>query len=185
MDRYEDFKAWQLTHALNALVFDMTSKPPASHDFKFRDNLRDAADSAERNFPEGFGKFAPSEFAHFLDHSRASLLETRNELLVGLERGYFTEKDTLAAASLAQRALGALSGLQRYLRSPRAKENARRARERHIRGDGKKDHTKRTLEPTKPLPTDQQTYDAPRTTVTKLPNADTGIDEPRTDEPTN
>jgi four helix bundle protein len=180
MDRYEDFKAWQLAHALNALVFDMTSKPPAFNDFKFRDNLRDAADSAERNFPEGFGKFAPSEFAHFLDHSRASLLETRNELLVGLERGYFTENDVLAAAALAQRALGALSGLQRYLRSPRAKENARRARERHIRGAGKKDDTMRTVEPTKPRPIDQQTHDATRTKATKLGNAETGTDEPRT-----
>jgi four helix bundle protein len=62
---------------LNAKVFEMTSKPPSVHDFKFRDNIRDAADSAERNFPEGFGKFAPAEFARFLDHSRASL--PRNE----------------------------------------------------------------------------------------------------------
>jgi four helix bundle protein len=42
-----------------------------------RDNIRDAADSAQRNFPEGFGRFAPGDFAHFLDHSRASLLETK------------------------------------------------------------------------------------------------------------
>ena len=71
---------------LNTKVFEMTSKAPACHDFRFRDNIRDAADSAQRNFPEGFGRFAPGDFAHFLDHSRASLLETKNELAVGLHR---------------------------------------------------------------------------------------------------
>jgi hypothetical protein len=109
---YQDFKAWQLARELNTKVFEMTSRAPACHDFKFRDNIRDAADSAQRNFPEGFGRFAPGDFAHFLDHSRASLLETKDG------------------------AVGALSGLQRYLRSPRAKLNAQRARAQHIARTG-------------------------------------------------
>ena len=57
MRRYQDFKAWQLAHELNTKVFEMTSRPPAFHDFRFRDNIRDAADSTQRNFPEGFGSF--------------------------------------------------------------------------------------------------------------------------------
>jgi four helix bundle protein len=130
--RYQDFKVWQLAHELNAKVFEMTSKAPSCHDFRFRDNIRDAADSAQRNFPEGFGRFAPGDFAHFLDHSRASLLETKNELAVGLQRAYFDEDDFKAADALVNRALGALSGLQKYLRSPRAKLNAERARARYI-----------------------------------------------------
>lgn len=132
MYRYQDFKAWQLTCELNQTVFDLTSAPPASHDFKFRDNIRDAADSAQRNFPEGFGRFAPGDFAHFLDHSRASLLEVNNELAVGLDRGYFRAEDVGAATLLVKRALKALSGLQRYLRSPQAKLNAQRARAAYI-----------------------------------------------------
>jgi four helix bundle protein len=132
MRRYQDFKAWQFARKLHNKVFDMTSKPPSCHDFKFRDNLRDAADSAERNFPEGFGRFAPGDFANFLNHSRASLLETKNELEVGLERAYFREADVKEAQALADRALKALSGLQRYLWSPRAKLNAQRARARHV-----------------------------------------------------
>ena len=133
MRRYEEFKAWQLARDLNRKVMVLTSTPPSCNDFKFRDNIRDAADSAQRNFPEGFGKFAPGEFAHFLDHSRASLLEVKNELQVGCARGYFTSDDTAEVTALANRALGALSGLQRYLRSPKARENARRARDGHAR----------------------------------------------------
>jgi four helix bundle protein len=141
MHRYQDFTAWQLTGELNQIIFQLTSEPPACHDFKFRDNLRDAADSAQRNFPEGFGRFAPGDFAHFLDHSRASLLEVNNELAVGLDRGYFRAEDVEAATLLVKRALKALSGLQRYLRSPEAKLNAKRARAAHI---ARRDSNKRT-----------------------------------------
>jgi four helix bundle protein len=132
MRRYQDFQAWQLAAELNSKVFALTSTPPSSHDFRFRDNIRDAADSAQRNFPEGFGRFAPGDFAHFLDHSRASLLEVKNELAVGLDRGYFRPEDVDDATTLVKRALKALSGLQQYLRSPQAKLNAQRARAAHI-----------------------------------------------------
>jgi four helix bundle protein len=132
MRRYQDFKAWQLARELHRKVISMTSTGSASRDFKFRDNLRDAADSAQRNFPEGFGRFAPADFAHFLDHSRASLLEVKNGIGEGYDRRYFQEQDCLEADALASRALKALSGLQQYLRSPEAKRNADRARARHI-----------------------------------------------------
>jgi hypothetical protein len=67
-----------------------------------------------------------------LDHSRAPLLELKNAVGEGLDRGYFQEEDCLEADSLANRALKALSGLQQYLRSPEAKRNAAQARARHI-----------------------------------------------------
>ena len=132
MRRYQEFKAWQLARDLHRKVISMTSTGPASRDFKFRDNLRDAADSAQRNFPEGFGRFAPADFARFLDHSRASLLEVKNGIGEGYDRRHFQEQDCLEADALASRALKALSGLQQYLRSPEAKQNAARARARHI-----------------------------------------------------
>ena len=132
MRGYQDFKAWQLARELHRKVISMTSTGPVSRDFKFRDNLRDAADSAQRNFPEGFGRFAPADFAHFLDHSRASLLEVKNGIGEGYDRRHFQEEDCLEADALASRALKALSGLQQYLRSPEAKRNADRARAGHI-----------------------------------------------------
>ena len=110
----------------------MTASGTVAQCFKFRENMRDAADSAQRNFPEGFGRFAPGDFARFLDHSRASLMEVKNALSSGVERAYWTSEEADAADKLANRALKALSGLQRYLRSPDAKRNAEQARARHI-----------------------------------------------------
>ena len=159
MRRYQEFKAWQLARDLHRKVIAMTSTGPASRDFKFRDNLRDAADSAQRNFPEGFGRFAPADFAHFLDHSRASLLEVKNGIGEGYDRRHFQELDCLEADALASRALKALSGLQQYLRSPEAKRNADQARARHIARRARRQQT--TQKPDEPDEQDEPTN--PRT----------------------
>ena len=119
MRRYQDFKAWQLAHELNTKVFEMTSKAPACHDFKFRDNIRDAADSAQRNFPEGFGRFAPGDFAHFMDFSIASVMEIQDCLLDGVARKHFTPDRVRKAESLTVRSLQVSKGLKRYLLSAR------------------------------------------------------------------
>jgi four helix bundle protein len=128
MRKYQDFKAWQLARDLNRKVLELTSKPPSCDVFKFRDNMRDAADSAQRNFRKDSGD---SRLGILLISSRASLLEVKNALGVGLDRGYWDESDCSDADALANRALKALSGPQAYLRSPRAKRNAERARAAH------------------------------------------------------
>jgi four helix bundle protein len=86
-DRFEDLIAWQRMHELNIEVWTASDRPPACRDFRFRDEIHGAADSAERNVAEGFGRFAPAEFARFLDIARASAQETRALLRKGLEVG--------------------------------------------------------------------------------------------------
>jgi len=87
---FEDLLCWRLSRELAAEVFTETAHGPASRDFRFRDQIRDAAASAPRNIAEGFGRFSPGDFAMFLRYAVASLAETRNHLLDGQERGYFT-----------------------------------------------------------------------------------------------
>ena len=123
-DRFEDLLSWQRMHDLNMEVFRITDRRRASSDFRFRDEIRDAADSAERNVAEGFGRYNPGEFAHFLDFSRASVHETKALLRKGLEAGYWSEEDFNRLDQLATRGLQAVAKFQRYLRSPAAKRNA-------------------------------------------------------------
>src|SRR5678816_2678742 len=92
--RFEDLVAWQLAHQLSLEVFAATETGPSSKDFKFRDQVRDSAASAGRNIAEGFGRFSPGDFARFLRYARASVLETRNSLIEGRDKGYL--KDPLA-----------------------------------------------------------------------------------------
>jgi len=125
-DRFENLIAWQRAHELHVEVWRATNGPPASRDLRFRDQIRDASESAERNVAEGFGRFNPGQFAHFLDISRASTLETKTLLKKGLDVGYWNMEQSSRLDSLADRALQSIAKFQRYLRSPQAKRNAAR-----------------------------------------------------------
>ena len=117
-------------HELNIEVWTATKYGGAGRDFDFRNQIRDAADSAERNIAEGFGRYKPLVFANFLDFSRASACETRSLLRKGLICGYFSAQHFERLDKLAVRGLQAVANFQRYLRSPAAKRNAARRYQR-------------------------------------------------------
>jgi four helix bundle protein len=119
--RYDELIVWQLANELLQKVLALTAAGPVSRDFKFRDQLRDAAASVTRNVAEGFGRGGDAEFAAFLRTARGSLTETHTSLRDGQGRGYFTEAQTDDLQRLARRAAKAATGLIRYLESPAAK----------------------------------------------------------------
>jgi four helix bundle protein len=124
--RFEELICWQRMNELSIEVWKATDRPPASKDFDFRNEIRDASDSAQRNIAEGFGRYSPPQFVNFLDFSRASALETKALLKKGLSVGYWTQDEFRRLDTLANRGLQTVARLQRYLRSPQAKRNAAR-----------------------------------------------------------
>jgi four helix bundle protein len=127
VSRYEDLIVWQLANELQRGVFALTATGPASRDFKFRDQIRDASSSAPRNIAEGFGRFADAEFATFLRIARGSLMETHNTLRDGHDRGYFSADDKERCQHLAVRAMKAAAALVLYLDPPDGKRPRRKA----------------------------------------------------------
>jgi len=123
--RYEDLEAWQLADELRREVLALTETGPASRDFKFRDQIRDAVSSAARNIAEGFGRYHPPDFARFMQYSLSSTMETQDLLTDGIERRYFTEQTTNPARDLAKRSLQVSKGLIRYLKSCRNRRSKR------------------------------------------------------------
>ena len=88
MRDFRELVCWQLSYELKCEVLAFIENGPASKDFEYRDQLKDSASSAPRNIAEGFGRFRPGDFARFLEIARASLIETRNHLIDGRDRGY-------------------------------------------------------------------------------------------------
>jgi four helix bundle protein len=149
VDRFEDLVAWQLADELRREVLAFTEKGPASRDFKFRDQMRDAAWSAARNTTEGFGRFRPADFARFLEFAHASLSEIQDGLLESRERGYLADDAFDRMWRLAKRGLSANTGLMAYLKDCAAKSRQpwlRKDRERATR-PGTHDPGPRTREP--------------------------------------
>lgn len=124
--RFEQLTVWQRLHELNVEIWKATVHGAAGRDFRFANQIRDAADSAARNVAEGFGRFNPAEFARFLEISRASTLEAQTLLRKGRAVGYLDDQEFGRLDSLAERGLQALAKFQRYLRSAQARRNAAR-----------------------------------------------------------
>lgn len=126
-----DLVCWRLAHELKCEVVAFTATGPASRDFKYRDQIRDASASATRNIAEGFGRYTPGEFARFLSWARASLLETIDALLDGRDRGYLTPHLHDRLSNLARAALKTTTNLMlAKQRDAAARKRARRQEDR-------------------------------------------------------
>ena len=128
IERFEDLLTWQRMFEMSVEVAKYANRLPASRDLDHRTQITDASDSAQRNVAEGFARYEPPQFLHFLNFARASATETRALLRKGLALGYLSEAEFERLDTLALRGLQALAKLQRYLRTEEAKRKARRAR---------------------------------------------------------
>jgi four helix bundle protein len=125
---FRDLVAWQLSHTLKCEVFEFTSKPPVSRDFRYCDDIRASSASAPANIAEGFGRFRPLPFAQFLTTAKASLQETQNHLIDGRDRGYLDDRLFSRLWNLAKAAERATTNL---LRSKQRQAAAERRKAQH------------------------------------------------------
>ena len=123
--RYQELVCWQLAYELKLKVYAFTALDPAVRDFKYCSQVRESARSAPSNMAEGFGRFAPAEFAQFLDYARASLIETQNHLKDGRDLSYVSNNAYEEMYRLADRAIGATTNLRKYLRAEAARRRKR------------------------------------------------------------
>jgi four helix bundle protein len=127
--RFEELDCWKLATELKLGIYDVLERAHVKTDRGFCEDVRDAARSAPANIAEGFGRRTDPDFAHFLDIARGSLNECRNHLSDARDRNYINEDERSALDSLASRAVGAVAGLQRYLRGETRKRR-RKPRDR-------------------------------------------------------
>jgi len=118
--RFQDLIAWQLADQLRQHIYDITESGPAARDFKFKSQIREAADSACDNTAEGFGRYFHPEFARFLTIARSSLDEVKSKLKGGLQRKYFTREQHDQGQRWAVRTHAAMMGLMHHLRTSQA-----------------------------------------------------------------
>ena len=116
---FRELVCWQLAQELKIELYRFLEGPQVKKDFKYYDQVRDAAASAPRNIAEGFGRRTHAEFARYLDIARGSLAECQNHLQDGFDRGYLDTADFKRLNTLSERTCGAVAGMQRYLRGRR------------------------------------------------------------------
>ena len=132
MPGFRDFReivAWQLSRDVRTLAYKLLAKPEVARDFKFRDQLKDAARSAPRNIAEGFARYQHKEFAQFVRIAKGSLGEVLDHFIDAVDNGYLSPADFAEHEHACKKAFKAVNGLIRYLEStpdpPKRKHKAR------------------------------------------------------------
>jgi len=123
--RYQDLVVWQIADELRLEIYRLVESGDAARDWKFRDQIRDAAASVPANIAEGYRRFSSRDFARFLQIAYASAGETQNWIEDGRSRGYWRDEDLETARRLLRRLDPPLRSLMRYLRSSTAKERSK------------------------------------------------------------
>ena len=114
---HKDLICWQRAYELKLQVYELIRTGSVTHDFEFRDQLRESASSAPRLIAEGFGRYYPAEFSRYLRLANGELKETIESLDDGVDRRHFTRDQVIPLQRLAKRSSRAASRLIVYLRT--------------------------------------------------------------------
>ena len=128
---YQELAVWQIADELRREIYRITEAGAAARDFRFRDQIRQAAGGVAINIAEGFRRFSAREFLQFLRYAYASAGEVAEWLEDGVARKHWTDGDVSGARRILGRLNPPLLSLIRYLRSPAAvtrSEPAKRSR---------------------------------------------------------
>ncbi len=123
VERFEDLVAWQKARALARRIHGIVNTGTFARDYSFKNQLWSAALSVPSNIAEGFERFGPGEFAHFLSIAKASCGEVRSDLYVAMDVGHIDEPTVtqlLAQANDCGRTIGKLRAAVEA-RNPRRK----------------------------------------------------------------
>lgn len=91
------------------MAYRLLKRPSPAHDFKFRDQLSDAARSAPRNIAEGFARYRHKEFAQFVRIAKGSIAEVLDHCIDAVDNGYLAENELPEHEYACKQALKAIT----------------------------------------------------------------------------
>lgn len=114
MQRFQDLKVWQRSHALVLELYRLSKDFPEAERFGVVSQLRRAAASVPTNIAEGSKRQHRPDYARFLNIAEGSLAETEYLILLSGDLGYLP-------ADVAARLTGEATEVARMLYALRSK----------------------------------------------------------------
>lgn len=118
MAGWKDFReiaAWQHARALRIKALSFLRKPQFRREYKYCDQLKDAARSGPRNIAEGFGRFSNKQFANFVTIAKGSEAEVLDHFIDAHEQGLITDQEFREGEHAARKAMKTAVGLIKHL----------------------------------------------------------------------
>jgi len=116
-DRFENLEVWKKAHQYTLIVYKLTKKFPLEEKFSLADQLKRSASSVPTNIVEGNERNSQKEYIQFLYTSKASLAESKYQLLLAKDLGYLSDADHTLALQLSNEIGKMLNGIISYLKS--------------------------------------------------------------------
>ncbi len=112
---YRHLIVWQKSIHLVEVIYDATSRFPASELYGLRSQLRRAAVSIPANIAEGRGRGTQREFMRFLLIANGSVKELETEVLIAERLRFLPAEEAQAILEAAEEIGRMLGGLRRKL----------------------------------------------------------------------
>lgn len=124
LSRFEDLHCWQEARTLTRMIYqEIEGNSRFRRDIRLVGQLQAAAGSVMANIAEGLTRRSDKEFMQFLYTAMASAAEVQSHLYIALDTGYVSEEKFKALYSQAGKSAKLISGLIKYLRSPKARQS--------------------------------------------------------------
>jgi four helix bundle protein len=88
INNFHDLKAWRKGHKLTLEIYKITASFPKEEQFGLTSQLRRAAASITANLAEGFERYHSKDRIRFYYHSKGSIGEVQNFLLLAKDLKY-------------------------------------------------------------------------------------------------
>jgi four helix bundle protein len=115
LSSFEELECWKAGTALRKRIRLITNSFPLEEKFRLTDQLIRATRSVTANIAEGFGRFHYLENSRFCRHSRGSLNEILDHLIVAEEAGYISKEELSELRAETTKCIMILNGYISYL----------------------------------------------------------------------
>ncbi len=88
---FEELEIWKEARKLYKRIIELTEREIVAKDYRFKNNMREAAGSVMDNIAEGFERDSRLEFVNALSYSKGSIGEVRSQLYRGFDNSYWSE----------------------------------------------------------------------------------------------
>ena len=123
MKSFEELDCWKKAALLRRELSVLVKRFPSDEKFKLTDQIIRASRSVNANIAEGYGRFHYQEYAQFCRHSRGSLYELIDHLIVAHEEEYINAEELFILKDKIQECLAVLNGFINYLLKAKSNNN--------------------------------------------------------------
>ena len=90
---FEDLECWKCATELRRNISNMVKTFPSTEKYALTDQIIRASRSVTNNIAEGYGRFHFQENIQFCRHSRGSLYEVVDHLIIAKDEKYISEEE--------------------------------------------------------------------------------------------